>query len=994
MSRKTRKLIWSAPLVAVFAVAGALAMFMTLQPGGVLAHVADMHGPPAAVTMVTAEPADDDANTPAVEGQTMVSIKWRASATTGDNASDAATHYRIDRSDDTRVWTQIEPSLADADVACDSSVGANYRCHMDTGLEPNKTYYYRVFAMNEFGISAVSVDDTYDDVTTEAVGAPMAVRNLDATTDQEKQIDLTWHAPADDGGADILFYCIVVATADGTLTDLADDSADANAACKEIAAASTDDQIEDLTQGLQVALGATIAAATETDEGVIVIRANDDDGNPVTSFEHTDLDAPDVIRLRYRMYAVNSESGKMATIDDREISASITNTADGRTIADAIDPGDELKKPAAPTNLRAAVRTDDGGDTNPQVRIYWTVPDSHPTNAELAEIDDDATRNIEVTLWDGDSFEPIADGEISCQAHADGALTPNTAAPAQCVITSATLTTDTTRRSNTYRVRYVIDDNGDATDGTMIEGDDARISVSLPLTADNEQQDLPLILATGDTGFVAASDLRFRHNPNSPKTAIDLLWQRNANAEDDNPTGYVVEYSTDDGITWKTLRNADSPRDLGTNTIYTHSGVEPGKKYTYRVFPWHNSAYGLPKTIEASSEAADEPGPVRNLTVTAVGEDALKLDWDAPSHNGGHKVMGYVVQVSTDVDNNTTNEGAKGETGAGQGQWTSQSVTLTPNAAATNDPFTTDADTTEWTYRPSAPATPLTAGSLRWFRVIAITLENDGLGQTGGDELADNYSGRTESSPLAADISAAMEVSGITDAIDDPSATPADQAPGAPVGLTAEPSHSINLIARTDRGVLLIWNEPEQTPQNGVTSYVIQRQVVGTDTEWQDEGQVTWTGDDDIKKRTSYVDTENPEDGEVRKYRVGSKNIAGTTWADAIYYPASHAEDHALPMLTSPMLEATAGTGSVTLMWDEQDVAVEYTVWGVRPDGSAVRAGSTDPLIRMDDITDNSYEVTGLMSGEEYWFAVTACEMADCGAGNYLHSNVAVATPD
>ena len=33
MSRKTRKLIWSAPLVAVLAVAGALALFVALVTG-------------------------------------------------------------------------------------------------------------------------------------------------------------------------------------------------------------------------------------------------------------------------------------------------------------------------------------------------------------------------------------------------------------------------------------------------------------------------------------------------------------------------------------------------------------------------------------------------------------------------------------------------------------------------------------------------------------------------------------------------------------------------------------------------------------------------------------------------------------------------------------------------------------------------------------------------------------------------------------------------
>ena len=37
MSRKTRKLIWSAPLVAVLAVAGALAIFAVMAPGSLFA---------------------------------------------------------------------------------------------------------------------------------------------------------------------------------------------------------------------------------------------------------------------------------------------------------------------------------------------------------------------------------------------------------------------------------------------------------------------------------------------------------------------------------------------------------------------------------------------------------------------------------------------------------------------------------------------------------------------------------------------------------------------------------------------------------------------------------------------------------------------------------------------------------------------------------------------------------------------------------------------
>ena len=95
--------------------------------------------------------------------------------------------------------------------------------------------------------------------------------------------------------------------------------------------------------------------------------------------------------MRYRIYAVNSKSGKLATINDREISSSVTNTADGRTTRDATAQGDELSKPAAPTNLRAVAKVDDDQLGNPELLLYWTVPDGHPSAADLTKIDSDAT---------------------------------------------------------------------------------------------------------------------------------------------------------------------------------------------------------------------------------------------------------------------------------------------------------------------------------------------------------------------------------------------------------------------------------------------------------------------------------------------------------------------------------------------------------------------------------------------------------------------------
>ena len=57
MSRKTRKLMWSVPLIAAVAVIGALAAFVVLAPNGAQAHDEGpgiaAHQPPPPVTELT-----------------------------------------------------------------------------------------------------------------------------------------------------------------------------------------------------------------------------------------------------------------------------------------------------------------------------------------------------------------------------------------------------------------------------------------------------------------------------------------------------------------------------------------------------------------------------------------------------------------------------------------------------------------------------------------------------------------------------------------------------------------------------------------------------------------------------------------------------------------------------------------------------------------------------------------------------------------------------
>ena len=67
-----------------------------------------------------------------------------------------------------------------------------------------------------------------------------------------------------------------------------------------------------------------------------------------------------------------------------------------------------------------------------------------------------------------DGYVVIPNADITCQVD-DAVITDN--ALAQCVIDSDSLTMTTNSRTQTYRVRYVIDDNGrNAAAGTMIAG--------------------------------------------------------------------------------------------------------------------------------------------------------------------------------------------------------------------------------------------------------------------------------------------------------------------------------------------------------------------------------------------------------------------------------------------------------------------------------------------------------------------------------------------
>ena len=202
MSRKTRQLIWSVPLVATLAIVGALAVFVALAPNDALAqNVAVAPGQP--INLQAAAYAE---GIPEEE----IELTWDAPSDGG-----SPRQYRIDISENGGfTW-----------VALKSDVRGTR--HLDEGLKASQTRHYRVFALNQHGISSVSdtisaatADSTVPDRPTglnAKVGDDTAPTG-EATTDAELTITLTWSNPIKPPGAKVSGYTVEYSV-DGSIWD-------------------------------------------------------------------------------------------------------------------------------------------------------------------------------------------------------------------------------------------------------------------------------------------------------------------------------------------------------------------------------------------------------------------------------------------------------------------------------------------------------------------------------------------------------------------------------------------------------------------------------------------------------------------------------------------------------------------------------------------------------------------------------------------------------
>ena len=235
----------------------------------------------------------------------------------------------------------------------------------------------------------------------------------------------------------------------------------------------------------------------------------------------------------------------------------------------------------------------------------------------------------------------------------------------------------------------------------------------------------------------------------------------------------------------------------------------------------------------------------------------------------------------------------------------------------------------------------------RWFRVIAL---NSVATVTVADGAAD------APNPVAMDaLGSAVPVRG---------ETARASVPSAPNGLVAEEARNSNYTGTSNRGVLLLWNAPDDPLGDVLKGYVISRKV--DDGAWDDE----WKKIGESKPRTYSTDTEVLGDNEVRYYRVAAFNSAGTgAWTAEARYPSDGSHMAATGTLDEVSgVTATSDTdGALTVMWMGGDNADRYII-------IALERGSSPLVIKYVLAESDASEatITGLNSDASHLVIVLA----------------------
>ena len=593
MSRKTRKLIWSAPLVAVLAVAGALAIFMSAEPGGVFADPL-----PAAPTNLMVMPASGDA------GRTTLVLTW--------DAVDGASGYRIDKSDDGFIWETV--------VGKDSPHGTT--SYMDDSLTADDTRWYRVFAVNNHDVGPVSAPNSG---TTKIKGMPGPVRNFTATAGGRDQINLTWDPPMDNGGEKITGYEIQyfnTVPADPNWFGLRTD-------------------------------GTAEGSGAATDY-LVVVEADRMKNGGYEDKDSTELSLDPGDSRMYRIRALNADTAGTLTDDDRSedwmIVSGMTQAAGNPGAPTGLTAVNTGATDGEVSLYWFAPENDGGWD----ISHYVIQVRRHVSGADWKDLPDLPDAGVDAAAG-FDTGNIGAEESYNFRiADAGASMTQATLASVPTTYDhDSDSTTPEIEVSWQFRVLSETTDDGD---DDAAGGDDvvrrsvgssevaAIRAVARPAATDDTLA-APAVSATPDsnaTPATVAQKQQINLTINIADTATNVTTQN----------AYRIDVSEDAGATWKLLVRDTRFTGFGDHREYEHVNLPYDETMHYRVFTvgsdWRRNVGPASALIEGMTAASTAPDKVTGVMASSPDLMTIEASWSAPEETGGQPIVKYQYQYVQD----------------------------------------------------------------------------------------------------------------------------------------------------------------------------------------------------------------------------------------------------------------------------------------------------------------------------------------------------------
>ncbi|NYT12285.1 MAG: choice-of-anchor D domain-containing protein [Methanomassiliicoccales archaeon] len=862
--------------------------------------------PSSSATVPTA-PQDLEAE----RGNAQVTLSWSVPASDGGATITNYSIYRGDSSGSETLLTQIGTALT----------------YVDTGLTNGLTYYYKVSAVNSVGEGPLSNEAYTTPATT-----PTVPQNLQ-TVASNGSIELTWFAPTDDGGSEIINYSIYRGASSGTETYIDQvgavlsytDTGLTNgvtyyyqvSAVNAIGESYLSDEVSDTPTGVPSAPQNPQVSPGDGYVNLTWVAPSDDGGSAVIGYEvyrgtisggevhlatigdllfYNDTAVTNDQIYYYKMSAVNSVGeGPNST----EVYATPSSVAAVPTAPQDL----EAERGNTQVTLSWSVPASDGGATITNYKIYRGTASGEEilltSIGDLLTFVDEGLSNGQIYYYKVSAVNSVGEGPLSNEASAIPATVPT--APQNPQVSPGdgyvNLTWDAPSDDGGspvtgYKVYRGTSPGGEvhlATIGDMLFYNNTAVT--------NDQIYYYLVSAVNSVGEgpnsseVSATPSSSPTVPTAPQDLeaergdgqITLTWTAPSNNGGATITGYLVYRGTSSGE--KTLLAS-----LDNLLTYTDHSVANGQIYYYQASAVNSVGEG-PLSNEASAIPATTPSAPQNLQAGS-GDTFVNLTWEAPSDDGGEAITNYSIYRGTSPGSETY-------------------LTTIGNVLAFTD-------------------TDLINGQTYYYQVYAV----NNVGEGDGSEIVN--------------------------------ATPAT-IPSAPQDPQAEAGDSY---------VLITWSAPSDDGGSGIEGYNIYRNSTETSVELLS-----------FVETLSYNDT-SVTNGITYYYQVSAINSIG----EGPVSSTVNATPEAAIISTAPSApqdpQSSSGDEYILITWtapsdDGGSAVTSYNIYrGIDPDNLSFLASVT--------ATETSYNDTSVESGQTYCYRITAAN----DQGESSQSPMVVDTPE